>query len=153
MLRAMKLSRNQPCVAWRRHLYRFAAWCCLLLACLGAILPLLPVTPFLLCCLWFSAKADSRLVEWLLNHRRFGPPIRQWQRERSLSLATKRLVVAMLAANWIGLLALGVGRLGLLLSGVIFCGVILFICRIPTANTRHEASTIGSRCLLSTEQE
>lgn len=150
---AMKLSQNQQRVSWAGHLYRFMAWCCLVLACLGAILPLLPVTPFLLCSLWFAAKADSRLVQWLLNHRRFGPPIRQWQRERSLTLSTKRLVAAMLVANWLGLLAMGVGEVGLLISGLIFCGVILFICRIPTAKDCREASTIRDRCLLSTEQE
>lgn len=136
-----------------RHLYLLLAWFCLLLAVVGAILPLLPVTPFLLCSLWLSVKAESGLADWLLNHRRFGPPIRQWQRERSLSLATKRLVVAMLLANWVVLLLIGAGPAVLALTGLVFCGVILFICRIPTAARDRAAGAVSNRRKLATEQE
>lgn len=135
----MSPSVSNKRTAFYKHLYLLLAWCCLILAILGALLPLLPTTPFLLASLWFSVKADSGLARWLINHRRFGPPIRRWQRERTLSLTTKWIVVTMLVVNWFGLLALGVSQMVLILTAIFFCGVILFICRIPTTSTSSVA--------------
>lgn len=115
-----------------RHLYVVLAWCCLALACMGVVLPLVPTTPFLLCSLWFSFKGRSALAIWLLRHRRFGPLIRRWRRERSIPLGTKRLIGALLLLNWLALLALGVRPLLLLGVTLLFCAVLGFIWRLPT---------------------
>ncbi|WP_235830070.1 YbaN family protein [Algihabitans albus] len=46
---------------------------------LGAALPLLPTTPFMLLAAFAFARSSERLHDWLLGHRVFGPLIRDWR--------------------------------------------------------------------------
>ncbi len=64
------------------------------LGVLGIFLPVLPTTPFLLLALACFAKSSERLHGWLLSHKTFGPPIRQWQETRSIPLKVK--IVALI---------------------------------------------------------
>ncbi|RKF17560.1 DUF454 domain-containing protein [Altericroceibacterium spongiae] len=50
----------------------------------GAFVPLLPTTDFLLLALPCFARSSPRLEAWLLNHPRFGPGLRAWQEERAV---------------------------------------------------------------------
>ena len=69
----------------------------LLLGLIGVVLPGLPTTPFILLSAACYAKASPRLHQWLLNHRWFGPMLRDWESDRSLTRRTKTIaVVSML---------------------------------------------------------
>ena len=60
------------------------------LGILGAVLPGLPTTPFVLLAAACYARASPRLHGWLRAHRLFGPMVRDWESHRSLSRRTKR---------------------------------------------------------------
>jgi uncharacterized membrane protein YbaN (DUF454 family) len=64
----------------------------------GAILPLVPTTPFLLVAAYAFARSSPRFHAWLLNHRRFGPLIRNWQRDGSIDPRSKRLAMLVMGA-------------------------------------------------------
>ena len=66
------------------------------LGVVGAVLPLLPTTPFLLLASYFFARSSRRLNEWLLRNRLFGPMIRDWQRYRGVRLKVKIVALTML---------------------------------------------------------
>jgi uncharacterized protein len=76
------------------------------LAFLGAFLPLLPTTPFLLVAAACFAKSSPRLHKMLLANKVFGPMIYHWQQSRSMPkrakiIALGSMVVAVLWSCYI----------------------------------------------------
>lgn len=59
------------------------------LGVLGAFLPVVPTTPFLIVSLWAFSNSSARLERWLLEHRRFGPRLVAWRTERVIPLPVK----------------------------------------------------------------
>lgn len=57
----------------------------------GAFLPLLPTTPFLILAAACFARSSPRLEAWLLNHRQFGPALRAWREHGAISIKAKLL--------------------------------------------------------------
>jgi len=66
------------------------------LAALGAILPILPTTPFLLLAAGCFAKSSSTLHRKLLEDPTFGPAIRDWQENRTISRKSRNLALSMI---------------------------------------------------------
>ncbi|ENA3446222.1 DUF454 family protein [Yersinia enterocolitica] len=64
-------------------------WLAVVLATLGAVLPLLPTTPFLLLAAWCFARSSPRFHHWLLYRSWFGSYIRTWQQHRALPPGVK----------------------------------------------------------------
>jgi uncharacterized protein len=69
------------------------------LGILGAILPVLPTTPFMLLAAACFARASPRFYNWLLNTRAFGPLIREWRRHRSIPYRTKLWAIALMSGT------------------------------------------------------
>lgn len=67
------------------------------LAALGAVLPLLPTTPFVLLASYFFVRSSERLHRWLLRTRVFGPLLNDWHEYRGLRPSVKAFAFASLA--------------------------------------------------------
>lgn len=61
----------------------------LLLGIIGIFVPLLPTTPFLLLAAYCFSNSSERLHSWLLNHKTFGPLIRDWEEHGVIRLRIK----------------------------------------------------------------
>jgi uncharacterized membrane protein YbaN (DUF454 family) len=72
---------------------------CLATGAAGAVLPLLPATPFLLLAAFAFARSSPRLHAWLLAHAHFGPLIQDWRRHGSIARRTKIVALATMAAT------------------------------------------------------
>ena len=97
-------------------LYTIVGTTSLILGIIGIFLPLLPTTPFLLLTAamyfrssprlyyWLTAalyfKGSPRLYNWLLNHRHFGPYIRNFREHKAIPLHAKIVSVSLI---WITL--------------------------------------------------
>lgn len=130
----MDLPPQAPRSRTTRLLFGLAGGVALALGVLGIFLPGLPTTPFVLLAAGCFAKASPRVHQWLLNHRLFGPMVRDWEQHRSLTRRTKAVAVGSMSVM-VGASALWVfaGRplaQGLLLAlGAVGAFVVL---RIPT---------------------
>ena len=71
----------------------------LALAVLGAILPVMPTTCFVLAAAACFAKSSDRFYNWLLASRLFGPMIRQWQATRSMPKRAKQIAITSIIAS------------------------------------------------------
>ncbi len=83
-----------------RLFYLLAGFLMTALGIIGAFLPLLPTTPFLLVAVWCFSRSSPRLEQWLLNHRTLGPPLTNWQREGAISARAKATAVCLIAASY-----------------------------------------------------
>ena len=72
-------------------------WIALALGALGAVLPVLPTTPFVLLAAFCFARSSPRLHSWLAHHRTFGPMVEAWARHGAIPRRAKRLAAAMMA--------------------------------------------------------
>ena len=57
-------------------------WLCVGVAFIGIFTPGIPTTPLLLVALWAFAKTSKRFHSWLLNHKRFGPILNNWEKHK-----------------------------------------------------------------------
>ncbi len=71
------------------------------LGVIGAFLPGLPTTVFLLIALWAFSRSSLRFHSWLWNHPRFGPPIRDWHTYQVIPKKAKWLAVLTMTASFV----------------------------------------------------
>jgi uncharacterized membrane protein YbaN (DUF454 family) len=72
-------------------LWLAAGWFFVLLGFIGALLPLMPTTIFLILAVGCFARSSPRLEAWLLDHPQFGPSLRAWRESGAVSAKAKRL--------------------------------------------------------------
>jgi uncharacterized membrane protein YbaN (DUF454 family) len=69
------------------------------LGIVGAFVPLLPTTPFVLLAAACFARSSPKFQHWLLTHPTFGPMIRDWKENGAISGRAKILATLSIAAS------------------------------------------------------
>ena len=70
---------------------------CVGLGFIGVFVPGIPTTIFLIIALWAFTKSSEKLRHWLLNHKRFGPILNNWQEHKVVPRRAKILMVALMS--------------------------------------------------------
>lgn len=105
---------------------------CVGVAAIGALVPLLPTTLFLILALACFTRGSPRLARRLLAHPRFGPPLAAWQQHRVISRRGKTLAVVGMALAVV-LVALATdGWLATALVGATLLGVATYVLTRPS---------------------
>lgn len=76
------------------HRYLRAGWLvlgflCVGLGIIGAFVPLMPTTIFIILAAGCFARSSPRLENWLLDHPKFGPTLRAWRAHRAVPRRAK----------------------------------------------------------------
>ncbi|MER2492033.1 YbaN family protein [Catenovulum sediminis] len=116
-----------------RILLIFAGWGALALGILGAILPVLPTTPFVLLAAGCFAKSSPRFHSWLLKRPYFGPLIQDYQTYRGISRSSKQKAISLIWISMaISIFVTAKLWLAMLLITIAIC-VSLYLWRMPDA--------------------
>jgi len=70
---------------------------CVGLGFVGVFVPGIPTTIFLIIALWAFTKSSEKLRHWLLNHKRFGPILSNWQEHKVVPRRAKILMVVLMS--------------------------------------------------------
>ena len=68
---------------------------CVGLAFIGIFVPGIPTTPFLIVALWAFAQSSKKFHAWLLNHKRFGTVLRNWESHKVVPIKAKITMVIL----------------------------------------------------------
>ena len=116
----------------RNTLYLIFGWVAVILGLVGVVLPGLPTTPFMLVAAFAFSRGSPRWHKWLINHRIFGGPIRDWQHRGAISRRAKAMAVAAMALVFaISLFVLSLPLWALAAQGLCLLAVAVFILSRP----------------------
>lgn len=125
---------------WRRGLYVSLGSFFVGLGALGAFLPLLPTTPFLLLASFFFVRSSPRLNQRLLRSRVLGRFLRDWQQRGGIRREVKLLALAVVAVGVTASIALGnLPAWGIVLLLVLAAIGITVVIRLPVVADEAEA--------------
>ncbi|MBC8314767.1 MAG: YbaN family protein [Bacteroidales bacterium] len=79
-----------------RILLLVSGWFFIGLALAGAIIPLVPTTPFLLIAAACFYRSSSRFYQWLMNNKLFGQYIRDYKEKKGVPLNVKLVTLIFL---------------------------------------------------------
>ncbi len=88
----------------KRYLYLGFGWLMFILGFIGAFLPVLPTTPFMLLALWAFSKGSETLHDWLYHHPKYGDTLRQWDQYGVIPLKAKITSISMMSLSAIYLI-------------------------------------------------
>ncbi len=72
------------------------------LGIIGAFLPLMPTTVFLILAAGCFARSSPRLEAWILSHPRFGPLVANWRKDGVIPRPAKAMACAGMAVGFAG---------------------------------------------------
>lgn len=71
------------------------------LGIIGAILPGMPTTVFLILAAWAASKGLPQMDEWLLNHPKYGSTLRNWREHGTVPRRAKWIASIMMLISGI----------------------------------------------------
>lgn len=90
--------------AWVRYCLLGVGWLSVVLGVIGIFLPVLPTTPFLLLAAACFMRSSQRFYDWLVNHPKLGPWIRDYLDGEGIPLKGKVYAIGLM---WCSILISG----------------------------------------------
>lgn len=107
-------------------------WICVASGAVGVVLPGWPTTIWIILATYFFARSSPRFYNWVMNHRVFGPLIRDWRDGKGMTARAKTVAVTTIVLTIsvsITLIPVTWVRLLLLFIMLTLCAYLL---RLPT---------------------
>lgn len=123
-----------------RFLWSAFGVACVGLGAVGIVLPLLPTTPFLLLAAFAFGKSSPRLHQWIVSHRRLGPPLHAWRAHGAIGRRAKAMAISMMGAAFVVSLFLGAPTYALAMQALVLVCCGSFILSRPNPPSDYRAS-------------
>ena len=111
---------------------------CLGLAAIGAVLPVMPTTVFLIGAAWAFGKANPQLRDRMRAHPRFGATLRHWEDHGSIGPRAKRAALLGMALGWLMVAVVFRDLLASAIAGGCMALVAVYILTRPSHPARRE---------------
>lgn len=128
-----------------RLLYLGLAYLCVGLGMAGAVLPVLPTTPFLLVALWAYFRSHPEKAQKLLDHPRFGPALRDWREQGAIPTRAKIAAVIVMAASWVLVYVTAPHPAAPIVVGLILCCTGTFVATRPSPKRKPGPGAADAR--------
>ena len=116
-----------------KYFYLTLGWLFFVTGVVGAFLPVLPTTIFMILALWAFSKSSPKFHNWLFTHKSFGPPLQRWQQYKVIPIKAKILAVVMISASMAILYLYPVVEINLtIVIEVVMLSVIIYILSKPS---------------------
>ncbi|MFV1984494.1 MAG: YbaN family protein [Thiohalomonadales bacterium] len=116
-----------------KYFYLVLGWLFFVTGVIGAFLPVLPTTIFMILALWAFSKSSKKFHNWLYSHRIFGPSLQQWQQYKVIPIRAKIIAVIMISSSMIYLYYYQIMSFALtLLIEIVMLIVIIYILSKPS---------------------
>ena len=76
------------------------AWFSFVIGIIGAFLPILPTTPFLILSAFLFSKSSPKFHAWIMNLPMAGEAVRDWQQNRVINIRAKILCACMIVLSF-----------------------------------------------------
>lgn len=112
---------------------------CLAMAYVGLVTPGIPYSPFIVASAYCFARSSERMHRWIMNHRIFGPFLRNWSERRVFPTKLRYLMLAMMSLSLILMYTSGVKPIGIVSTAVFMALVAVWAWRYPATVEEHDA--------------
>lgn len=118
---------------WLRGIYVVLGFLLVGIGVIGTVLPGIPTTaPILLAAFLFS-KSSQRFDDWMLNHKVFGPLVRDWRAGLGFTARAKAIALSAIAITFTITVGWAIDNLAVRIGLVLLAlGISTYILRLPT---------------------
>jgi uncharacterized membrane protein YbaN (DUF454 family) len=101
------------------------------LGVVGLFLPVMPTVVFMIAAAWCYSRGSPRLRRRLLAHPKLGPPIRDWEQHRAISMRGKVTGITMVTLGFTASIVFFIDALWLRIAlGVLGVGLVVFLAAV-----------------------
>jgi uncharacterized membrane protein YbaN (DUF454 family) len=122
----------------KKFLWNVLGFLCLGLAYLGVITPGLPYSIWVVAAAYCFSKGSERMHNWIMNHKLFGPFLRNWGEKRVFPQKMKYFMLGMMSLSLVLMYLGGVKLIGIISTAVFMAIVAIWAWRYPSSVEEHD---------------
>jgi uncharacterized protein len=123
----------------KKYFFFSIGFCATALGIIGAFVPLMPTTCFLIVAVWAFSKSNPEIAKKILSHPQFGSTIANWMTYKSIDRKTKCTISLSIVIGFS--ITLLITTPSTMLSAFLISGMLMLLLYI---NTRSEHSSSGN---------
>jgi uncharacterized protein len=122
----------------KKYLWMGLGFISLGMAYIGVITPGLPYSIFVVFAAYCFSKGNERMHNWIMNHKLFGPFLRNWGERRVFPTKMKFFMVFMMSTSLCIMLFTGVKPIGIISTAIFMACVAVWAWRFPGSVEEHQ---------------